>query len=104
MSFSLVAGRLRAIGRRDLLGGKGAGFSVPPGFTVSTDVCTLFCNRHKVPENVEKEMETQLRRLERLSGSTLGSATNPLRVSVRIPISGADGATGGGPRRAPLRT
>ena len=78
--------------KRDLLGGKGAGLAemtsaglpVPPGFTVSTDVCTLFYEgRHKVPEHVEKEMERQLRRLERLSGSTLGSTTNPLLVSVR---------------------
>ena len=78
--------------KRDLLGGKGAGlaemtragFPVPPGFTVSTDVCTLFyAGSHKVPERVEAEMETQLRRLERLSGSTLGSTINPLLVSVR---------------------
>ena len=78
--------------KRDLLGGKGAGLAemttaglpVPPGFTVSTDVCTLFYDsRHTVPEHVEKEMETQLRRLERLSRCTLGSTTNPLLVSVR---------------------
>ena len=61
-----------------------AGLPVPPGFTVSTDVCTLFYEgRHKVPEHIDTEMETQLRRLERLSGSTLGSTTNPLLVSVR---------------------
>jgi pyruvate,orthophosphate dikinase len=78
--------------KRDLLGGKGAGLAemttaglpVPPGFTVSTDVCTLFYDsRHTVPAHVEKEMETQLRRLERLSRCTLGSTTNPLLVSVR---------------------
>ena len=78
--------------KRDLLGGKGAGLAemtnaglpVPPGFTVSTDVCTLFYDGgHKVPDQVEKEMETQLRRLERLSQSTLGSAKDPLLVSVR---------------------
>ena len=78
--------------KRDLLGGKGAGLAemtaaglpVPPGFTVSTNVCTIFYDsRHTVPEHVEKEMETQLRRLERLSRCTLGSTTNPLLVSVR---------------------
>jgi len=78
--------------KRDLLGGKGAGLAemtsaglpVPPGFTVSTDVCTLFYAAGlKVPKAVDIEMETQLRRLERLSGSTLGSTTNPLLVSVR---------------------
>ena len=61
-----------------------AGLPVPPGFTVSTEVCTLFYEgRHKVPEHIDTEMETQLRRLERLSGLTLGSTTNPLLVSVR---------------------
>ena len=78
--------------QRDLLGGKGAGLAemtraglpVPPGFTVSTDVCTLFyTGGHRVPAAVESEMETHLRRLERLTGSTLGSSTNPLLVSVR---------------------
>jgi pyruvate,orthophosphate dikinase len=78
--------------KRDLLGGKGAGLAemtsaglpVPPGFTVSTDVCTLFyASGHKVPEQVETEIETQLRRLERLSRFTLGSMTDPLLVSVR---------------------
>ena len=61
-----------------------AGLPVPPGLTVSTDVCTLFYDSgHTVPEPVEKEMETQLRRLERLSRLTLGSTTHPLLVSVR---------------------
>ena len=78
--------------QRDLLGGKGAGLAemtaaglpVPPGFTVSTSVCTLFyASGHKVPESVETEMEDHLRRLERLTASTLGSMTNPLLVSVR---------------------
>ena len=78
--------------QRDLLGGKGAGLAemtvaglpVPPGFTISTDVCALFyANGHKVPDAVEQEMETRLRRLERLTGSSLGSTTTPLLVSVR---------------------
>ncbi len=77
---------------RDLLGGKGAGLAemtsaglpVPPGFTVSTEVCALFeSGGGKVPQAVEREMETQLRRLETLTGSTLGSAEKPLLVSVR---------------------
>ena len=77
---------------RDLLGGKGAGLAemtsaglpVPPGFTVSTEVCALFeSGGGKVPQAVEREMETQLRRLETLTESTLGSAEKPLLVSVR---------------------
>ncbi len=77
---------------RDLLGGKGAGLAemtsaglpVPPGFTVSTEVCALFeSGGGKVPQAVEREMETQLRRLETLTESTLGSAEKRLLVSVR---------------------
>ena len=77
---------------RDLLGGKGAGLAemtdaglpVPPGFTVSTGVCTLFNTQgRRVPTSVEQEMETHLRRLEKLLGAELGSAEKPLLVSVR---------------------
>ena len=77
---------------RDLLGGKGAGLAemtdaglpVPPGFTVSTGVCTLFNTQgRRVPTSVEEEMETHLRRLEKLLGAELGSAEKPLLVSVR---------------------
>ena len=77
---------------RDVLGGKGAGLAemtnaglpVPPGFTISTDVCTLFyTGGRKVPKAVDREMETHLRRLERLTGATLGSPEKPLLVSVR---------------------
>ena len=61
-----------------------AGLPVPPGFTVSTEVCALFeSGGGKVPQAVEREMETHLRRLETLTESTLGSAEKPLLVSVR---------------------
>ena len=78
--------------KQDLLGGKGAGLAemtiaglpVPPGFTVSTNVCRLFYEGiQKVPEQVEKEMATHLRRLERVTGFKLGAKTDPLLVSVR---------------------
>lgn len=78
--------------KRDLLGGKGAGLAemtnaglpVPPGFTVSTNVCTLFYEGgQKVSDRIEKEMATHLRRLERVTGFKLGSKTDPLLVSVR---------------------
>lgn len=77
---------------RDLLGGKGAGLAemtkaglpVPPGFTVSTDVCSLFYSAgRRVPQRVEDEMESHLRRLEKLSGTFLGADDRPLLVSVR---------------------
>lgn len=77
---------------RDTLGGKGAGLAemttaglpVPPGFTISTDVCTLFnTGGRRIPDGVEREMEKNLRRLEKLSRARLGAVTQPLLVSVR---------------------
>ena len=77
---------------KDVLGGKGsglaemtnAGLPVPPGFTISTKACTLFYKQgRRVPKSVDLEMETHLRRLEKVAGATLGSTDNPLLVSVR---------------------
>ena len=81
---------------RDLLGGKGAGLAemtsaglpVPPGFTISTEVCTLFYKGgNKVPISVEKEMKTHLGKLENLIDAALGSSEKPLLVSVRSGLS-----------------
>ena len=75
-----------------LLGGKGsglaqmtnAGLPVPPGFTISTAACTLFYKLgRRVPKSIDLEMERYVRRLEKAAGATLGSADNPLLVSVR---------------------
>jgi len=77
---------------RDLLGGKGsglaemtnAGLPVPPGFTISTDVCSIYsANKGKIGVAIEAEVVAHLRRLEKAAGSTLGSTSNPLLVSVR---------------------
>jgi pyruvate,orthophosphate dikinase len=76
---------------KDLLGGKGAGLAemtnaglpVPPGFTISTEACTLYVRRGKQPASVDREMLTHLRKLERLAGAKLGSVENPLLLSVR---------------------
>ena len=77
---------------RDTLGGKGAGLAemtnaglpVPPGFTISTDVCSLYSARKgKVPAAVEAEITRNIRKLEQAAGATLGSTKNPLLVSVR---------------------
>jgi pyruvate,orthophosphate dikinase len=79
-------------GMRDLLGGKGAGLAemtnaglpVPPGFTISTAVCTLYYDRKgKLPASIDHEITRSLEKLERSAGAKLGDATNPLLVSVR---------------------
>ncbi|MEL6569239.1 MAG: pyruvate, phosphate dikinase [Pseudomonadota bacterium] len=77
---------------RNLLGGKGAnlgemaklGLPVPPGFTVSTEVCTAYYDLgRKYPEGVDGQVEAALATLEEVSGKTFGDPANPLLVSVR---------------------
>jgi pyruvate, orthophosphate dikinase len=77
---------------KDILGGKGAnlaemagiGLPVPPGFTVSTEVCPLYYkNKKRIPEAVRVEVEKNLRRLEKAVGQSFGDAKDPLLVSVR---------------------
>jgi pyruvate,orthophosphate dikinase len=77
---------------KDLLGGKGAGLAemtnaglpVPPGFTISTEVCNIYYKENrKIPAAIDKEIIEQLNKLEKAAGATLGSTTNPLLVSVR---------------------
>jgi len=75
-----------------LLGGKGAnlaemskiGTPVPPGFTISTEVCKYFYdNNKKYPETLNKEVSTNLKKLENSTGKKFGDTKNPLLVSVR---------------------
>jgi pyruvate,orthophosphate dikinase len=77
---------------KDILGGKGAnlaemagiGLPVPPGFTISTEVCALYYkNRQRVPESVRAEVEKNLKKLEKTAGRAFGDPGNPLLVSVR---------------------
>src|SRR5688572_2396178 len=78
---------------RDTLGGKGAGLAemtraglpVPPGFTISTDVCSLYYKQKgKLPPAVDTEIASNVKKLEKSAGgATLGSTSNPLLVSVR---------------------
>lgn len=77
---------------KDGLGGKGAnlaemtnlGIPVPPGFTISTEVCKLYYeNGKKYPDSLEGEVAEHLGRLEKLMGKKLGDADDPLLVSVR---------------------
>src|SRR5713101_476159 len=77
---------------KDLLGGKGsglaemtnAGLPVPPGFTVSTEVCNIYyAEKSRIPAAIDREIEENLKKLEKAAGATLGSTDNPLLVSVR---------------------
>src|SRR5262245_38244517 len=77
---------------KDTLGGKGsglaemtnAGLPVPPGFTISTDVCTIYYQeKGKIPATIDREIEENLKKLEKAAGAKLGSTDNPLLVSVR---------------------
>jgi pyruvate, orthophosphate dikinase len=77
---------------KDLLGGKGAGLAemtnaglpVPPGFTISTEVCNIYYKENrKIPAAIDREILEQLKKLEKAAGATLGSTANPLLVSVR---------------------
>ncbi len=77
---------------RNLLGGKGAnlaemasiGLPVPPGFTITTEVCTAFYdNDRHYPDGLEAQVDAGLRRVEQSVGLTFGDAEKPLLVSVR---------------------
>jgi len=75
---------------KGLLGGKGAalaemtnaGIPVPPGFTITTEVCTLF-SEGGIPEEVLEEQRKALAQLEATVGRRLGDPDDPLLVSVR---------------------
>jgi pyruvate,orthophosphate dikinase len=77
---------------KGLLGGKGAnlaemtniGLPVPPGFTISTEVCTYYYNHRKTyPKELKKQVHDCLRKMEKAVGMEFGDPTNPLLVSVR---------------------
>ena len=77
---------------RDVLGGKGSGLAemskagvpVPPGFTISTEVCNLFFeNDKKVPNEVDHQIHQALEKLEKQMGKKLGGVDDPLLLSVR---------------------
>ncbi len=77
---------------KEVLGGKGAGLHemsragipVPPGFTISTDVCNIyFQNNNSVPDEINEEIAQALDRLEGEVGKKLGDPENPLLLSVR---------------------
>src|SRR5215813_1646797 len=77
---------------RNLLGGKGAGLAemanlrlpVPPGFTITTDVCTYYYRHNKqYPKDLRDQVEKALAQVGHIAGKTFGDRSNPLLVSVR---------------------
>ncbi len=80
---------------KNLLGGKGANLAemaghpklrlpVPPGFTVTTEVCTYFYkNKKTYPKSLKAQVEESLSKMEKLAGKKFGDEKNPLLVSIR---------------------
>lgn len=75
----------------DLLGGKGAnlaemsrmGIQVPPGFTITTEVCNYFMEHGELPDSLEKDIKASVQKLEKYSGKQFGGDGTPLLLSVR---------------------
>src|SRR5829696_2821656 len=79
-------------GMKDLLGGKGAnlaemsnlGLPVPPGFTITTEVCTYYYDHGRsYPDDLKAQVEAALATVGRMAGNVFGDAERPLLVSVR---------------------
>ncbi len=80
---------------KNLLGGKGANLAemaghaklklpVPPGFTITTDICTIYYkNNRKYPKELKKQVSSALSRIEKIIGKDFGDIHDPLLVSVR---------------------
>ena len=78
-------------GMKNILGGKGAGLAemtnlgvpVPPGFTISAELCIEYIKTRSYPQSLKDDVARYLQRVEKLIGREFGSTTNPLLVSVR---------------------
>ena len=94
-SYVYFFGNKKADGKgsmKEILGGKGAGLAemteiginVPPGFTISTEVCNIFYkNKKTVPKIISEEVNKNIINLENMTGKGFGDSSNPLLVSVR---------------------
>ena len=92
MIYSFGAGQTDgSAGMRNLLGGKGANLAemasldipVPPGFTITTQVCVDYLKQNNFPEGFWEGVKEQMTRLEDAMGAQFGGDENPLLVSVR---------------------
>jgi pyruvate,orthophosphate dikinase len=76
---------------KDLLGGKGAnlaemanlGIPVPPGFTITTEVCVLYLENGSYPDGILEQIDAAIERLEKVNGKKFGDLKDPLLLSVR---------------------
>ncbi|MCL4456042.1 MAG: pyruvate, phosphate dikinase [Nitrospirae bacterium] len=77
---------------KNLLGGKGAnlaemvnlGIPVPPGFTITTEVCTLYYkNNKKYPKELKSQIDAAMSKVEKIMGKKFGDTNDPLLISVR---------------------
>ena len=76
---------------KNLLGGKGAnlaemtnlGIPVPPGFTISTDMCRYYMEMKTYPNDLNDEIQKSLNKVESTMKQVFGDSSNPLLVSVR---------------------
>ena len=94
-NFVYFFGNKKADGKgsmKEILGGKGAGLAemteiginVPPGFTISTEVCGIFYdNKKSIPKEINQQIEENVKKLEKMTKKNFGDAKNPLLVSVR---------------------
>ncbi len=78
--------------KKNILGGKGSnlgemgrlGLPVPPGFTISTEVCDIFYkNKKRIPNKIIKDIDKELKNIEKNTKKKFGDLKNPLLVSVR---------------------
>src|SRR5438445_8844784 len=90
--YSFGGGKADGDGKmKDVLGGKGAGLAemtnaglpVPPGFTIQTEACREYMRMGHVSQEVDRQMEEALTRLEKLQGQKLGTGENPVLVRLR---------------------
>ncbi|MHA1247170.1 MAG: pyruvate, phosphate dikinase [Candidatus Thorarchaeota archaeon] len=90
--YKFGAGKADGTGdMKEILGGKGAslasatllGLPVPPGFTISTEVCNIYMREGELPDDVRQQIIEALRFLEKTMGKGFGDPKNPLLVSCR---------------------
>jgi len=90
--YSFGAGRADGSAKmKNVLGGKGAnlaemtnlGIPVPPGFTISAELCNAYIANQTYPPELKGEVQAALKKVEAVMGRTFGAATKPLLVSVR---------------------